>query len=448
MRSGRSFLLLLLVAAGLGGYIYFVEMPRDPLADTATTREKVFADLTPGAITEIEVTNAAADTTRVVRTDAEWALTAPVETAADTVEVSTVVSSIESLEQTRVVAETADNAAAFGLSPARIRVTFKTADGAPRTLLIGTKTPTGSDLYASVDGSPTVFLIGGYLETTFDKSPFDFRDKSALKFTRDAADAITIVDGASRLGFTRSGSDWRLSAPVDARADVAAVDGLISRLFQARMVRLATDDGTRTLREYGLDRPSLTVTVGSGSSSASLAIGKADGEAAFFARDLSRPLVFTVEKTLVDELRKSPDDVRVKDIFEFRSFSAATYSITVGGTTYTFAKGPGEGENAADIWSMTAPGTKAVEAAKMTDLLTTTSNLRAESFAARAFTTGDVVAVTATFGDGEDTKTETATFRRSGEVVHGIRDGEPGAAVVSTVDFDRVLTLLKDIAGS
>ena len=33
MRSGRSFLLLLVVAAGLGGYIYFVEMKRDPAAD-------------------------------------------------------------------------------------------------------------------------------------------------------------------------------------------------------------------------------------------------------------------------------------------------------------------------------------------------------------------------------------------------------------------------------
>jgi len=448
MRSGKSLLLLVLVAAGLGGYIYFVEMKRDPAAETAVTREKVFT-LTPGTIEEVEITNAANEVTRVTRQDTTWAITAPAASEADTVEIATVVSSIEALEQTRVVSEAPESAAAFGLDPARVTVAFKVAgEGTMRRLQIGTKTPTGGDLYARVEGSPRVFLIGGYLEDTFNKSPFQLREKSVLKFSRDEADALSVSTGATRLAFTKSGSDWRLTAPVNARADFAAVDGIVGRLFQARMVGLVSPDGTNNLKDYGLDKPQATVTVGSGSSKAELAIGAAEGDANVYARDLSRPLIFTIEKTILDELKKSPDDMRLKELFEFRSFSANNFDITSAGTTYSFTKKKGEGDNAADVWSMTTPSAKTADPTKMTDLLTTTSNLRAESFVATAASTGETVAIAVRFGEGDSAKSESVTLRKSGTVVHAVRQGEPGAAVVSTVDFDRVMALLKEIAGN
>ena len=448
MRSGKSLLLLVLVAAGLGGYIYFVEMKRDPAAGTAVTREKVFT-LTPGTNEEVEITNAAKEVTRVTRQDTTWAITAPVASEADTVEIATVVSSIEALEQTRVVSEAPESAAAFGLDPARVTVAFKVVgEGTMRRLQLGTKTPTGGDLYARVEGSPKVFLIGGFLEDTFNKSPFQLREKSVLKFSRDDADALSVSTGATRLAFTKSGSDWRLTAPVNARADFAAVDGIVGRLFQARMVGLVSPDGTSNLKDYGLDKPQATVTVGSGSSKAELAIGAAEGDANVYARDLSRPLVFTIEKTILDDLKKSPDDMRPKELFEFRSFSATTFDITSAGTTYSFTKKKGEGDNAADVWSMTTPTAKTADATKMTDLLTTTSNLRAESFVASAASTGETVAIAVRFGEGDSAKSESVTLRKSGTVVHATRAGEPGGAVVSTVDFDRIMTLLKEIAGS
>jgi hypothetical protein len=445
MRSGKSLLLLVLVAAGLGGYIYFVEMKRDPAAETAVTREKVFT-LTPGTIDEVEITNAANEVTRVARQDTTWAITAPVAAEADTVEISTVVSSIEALEQTRVVSEAPESAAAFGLDPARVTVAFTVAgEGTTRRLQIGSKTPTGGDLYARVEGSPRVFLIGGYLEDTFNKSPFQLREKSVLKFSRDEADVLTIAAGTSQMAFAKKGPDWRFTSPMDARADFAGVDNIVGRLFQARMIALVATDGTSTLKDYGLDKPQAVVTIGSGSSRAELAIGSAEGEANVYARDLSRPLVFTIEKTMLDDLRKTVDDLRLKELFAFRSFTATRFDITSGGSTYTFTKARGEGENAPDVWSLTGPTARAADATKMTDLLTTTSNLRAESFVRAAHAAGESVVVTVAFGDNA---TESVTLRKSGNVVHAVRQGEPGAAVVSTVDFDRVMALLKEIAGN
>ncbi len=446
MRSGRSFLLLLVVALGLGGYIYFVELQRDPASTTESTRTKVF-DLTPGSIQQVQINNASGDQATVVKQDTNWQITQPEPAEADTVEVSQVVSSIETLEQSRVVAENASDLGQFGLSPARITLTFKVGETS-HTLKIGNKTPTGGDLYATTGDSSKVVLIPGYLEDTFNKSPFTLRDKSVLKFAREAADSISITHGSTQLGFTKTGDTWRLSAPVNAKADAAAVDALVSRLFQARMASLVATDGTAELAKYGLTRPQAVVTVGAGSSRAELAIGGAEGDANLYARDLARPMVFTVEKTLLDDLKKSAADMRSKDLFDFRSFNASSFEVTMDGATYRFAKKAGEGTNAADVWTLTSPSSKTVDATKMTDLLTTASNLRAESFAATAPSGGSPVTITAQINEGPGAIGESVTFRKVGTTVHAMREGEPGSAIVSTIDFDKVVALVKELAGS
>src|SRR5437879_10645417 len=47
---------------------------------------------------------------------------------------------------------------------------------------------------------------------------------------------------------------------------------------------------------------------------------------------------FTVEKTLVDDLKKSPDDFRVKDLFDARSFNTTRLDLTYKGQTIAFQK--------------------------------------------------------------------------------------------------------------
>lgn len=441
---------MLAVAGGLGAYIYFVEMKRDPAADTAaTTREKVFTVAT-GSIEEVEITNASAEVTRVARKDSTWSIVAPEGIEADTVEVSTVVSSLESLERTKVIDDNPASAAPFGLDPARIRLAFKTAgDPTAKVLLIGSKTPTGGDLYAKVDGAPAIFLIGGHLEDTFNRKTFDLRDKSVLKFSREDVTAVSLTQGTTRVSLTKSGNDYRLSAPVVARADGSAVEAIISQLQQARMTGIKTSDASAAaLKEHGLDKPQVVVTIGAGSATAELAIGKKEDDTHFFARDLSRPLIFSVDKALLDAVLKKTEDFRVKDVFAFRSFTASGLDVASGGATYSYAKKKGEGEGAVEKWSQILPAEKVIDAAKFDDFLMTLSNLRAESFAASAATGGDSITVTARFGAATATETETVTLRKVGTAVHAIRSGEPGAAVVSTADFDRALGLFKEITSA
>src|SRR6185436_11920595 len=184
----------------------------------------------------------------------------------------------------------------------------------------GQKTPTGSDMYAKLPDKPRVFLVSSYLESTFNKSSFDLRDKTILKIDRDKVDRLEIDTPDHTLKVAKQGADWRITSPVDARADFGAVEGIIGRLNTTPMKSVTAVDAPN-LAEYGLDKPAATVRVTSGSAQAGLAIGKAAGDGVVYAKDLSRPLIFTVESALFDELKKPAGDFRVKDLFDSRSFN-------------------------------------------------------------------------------------------------------------------------------
>jgi hypothetical protein len=464
MRGGRSFLILLIVAVGLGAYVYFVESKKDLTDTTATKKDKVFA-VDSSKIEQIDVTASSGATTTLKKSGADWQIVAPEKIPADATQVGSLVSTLESLEVGRVIEDKPSSAAPFSLEPPRFSVAFKlTGEGLTRRLLVGSKTVNGSDLYARIEGQPRVFLIGGFVEDSLNRTTFDLRDKSVLKFARDGVDLLTLeVPGAPALSLAKKGSEWRLTAPVDAKADASAVDTSIGRISQAQMKSvIPPSSGTESaaqgsanpspadLKKYGLDKPQVVATVGVGSTRATIAIGAKHDDTTLYARDLSRPLVFTVDKTLLDDLNHKADDLRAKDVFEFRAFTAVSLEITRAGQTFTFAKQKTASRDSsapAETWKLTQPAAKDVNQTAMTDLLTGLSNLRADKFTDHALTSGDEIQLTAKFGDETSPKTERVTFRESGGVVHALRQGEPGAAIVVTADFDKAIATFKELAG-
>ncbi len=480
MRGGKSFVALLGVAAALGAYIYFIELGRDATG-TPEKKDKVFTVET-GTLEELEIKAASGETTTLKKQGESWQIVTPAGVDVDQAEVSSVVSTIESLEMQRSLEDNPASVAPYGLEPPRLSVGFRAAgDTALRRLLLGKKTPTGGDLYARVEGQPKVFLISAYLEDSLNKTPFNLRDKSALKIERVGVDALTLeATGSPALSFARKDAEWRFTRPTTARADFSAVDNIIGKVAQAKMKSLELEGAAgkdlpaADLKKYGLDKPQATATLGVGSTRATLALGTKKDETSVYARDLARPMVFTVEANVLDDFKLKPADLRKKDLFEFRSFTAVSMDLSLGKDAATFAKvkeAP-EAEKGKDKdkekdkdkdkdkakteepppapvekWKLTKPSAKDVDQSKMTDRLTTISNLRADTFADKAAASGEDLVVTAHFGDAARPQTEKVTFRKSGTTVHAIVAGEPGAAVVSTADFDKVLSLFKELAG-
>ncbi len=444
MRGFRSLAALVVVLGGLVAYIYFVDAKKPVEPEGSEKHDKVFA-VAGDKIEGLTVKASNGDVTTLRKSSNSWQLTAPATGKADASEVSGITSNLATVEITSVVEDKPKDLAPYGLATPRIEVAFTAAgDKAEHRLKLGSKTPTGGDMYAQRGNDPKVFLVPAYLESSFDRKAFDLRDKSLLAFDRDKVDRLELDHDGIKIEMAKSGSDWLLVSPIKAKADFSVVEQLVTRLGSAQMTGIESDQAAN-LAPYGLDAPSATATVGAGSTRATLLVGKPapEGKTGVFAKDASRPFVALVAKDLADDLKKSVADLRRKDIFEFRPFNTTRLEITRGTETYVFEKVKGTGKDAADKWRRTAPKAGDVDAGKMETLLSGLSNLRAQAFADPKAKTGlDTPVATVSARFDETNKQERVAFGRVGPDVFASRGDEPGAARLEAAGFDEALKAL------
>jgi hypothetical protein len=452
MRGLKTTIGLVVVLGGLFAYIYFVTW-KQPAEDAGPKQEKAFASVTADKIEELRVRSESGDTSALKKDKDGWRLVEPVAMAAADSEISGITSALSQLEIVRVVEDKPANLNDYGLASPRIEVDFKVAgDKDFRRLLIGQKSPTGGNLFAKRNAEDRVFLIPAFQEQTFNRGTFDLRDKAVLHFDRDKVDHIAIDAAGKTLEIAKTGSDWKLTKPLQAASDNSAVEGLIGRVLSAQMKSIVSENaGPADLKKYGLDKPAATVSLGLGSAKAALQLGGKAPDGSLYARDESKPLVMTLDATLADELRKGADDYRRKDLFAFRAYDANHLEITRAGQTVAFDKVKGAKPTDEDKWRRAGAKPPEVDSdvdkEKMSVFLAKLESVRATSFVDSTAKTGlDAPAMTvyAKFDDGK--KEERVMFGKAGDSVFASRPGEAGAAKVSPTEFDEIVKKLDELA--
>ena len=447
MKGLRSTLALVAVLGGLAAYIYFVtwKTPAEP----ASKLEKVFSGVTSDKIEEVKVTSDKGEVSTLKKDNGSWQLVAPVAAKADEAEASAIANALGQVEIVRVIDENPADLKDYGLAAPRIAIDFKAAgDKDYRRLLIGEKSPTGADLFAKRNDETKVFLIPAAQESTMNRSTFDLRDKTVLAFQRDKVDAVSVDAGGKTVQLTKDNADWKITQPLQARADYGSVEGLIGRLQTAGMKTIVSENPTPAdLKQYGLDKPAATVDLKLGSARATLAVGGKAADNTVYARDASKPMVVTIDSAIVDELKKGADEYRRKDLFEFRPYNANRVEITRDAQTIAFEKTKAEGENAEEKWRRVSPTAGDVDKEKIDSLLSRLSNMRAASFVDASAKTGvnmPAMTVVAKFDDGK--KEERVTFGKVDSDVYAAHPGEPGAAKVDAMDFTEANKTLDELA--
>jgi len=430
VRGLTSTIALAVVLIGLIGYIYFVDSKK-PASGAAEVKAKAFT-VDADQIDEIQIRPASGGDSRA----GTWQLVEPEKTAADQGQLTNAASSLASLEVNGVVDDNPSDLKQYGLNPAKLDVGFRVKGQKDlRHLLIGDKTPAGGDLYAKRPDEKRVFLIASYLDGTFNRTPFDLRDKAVLKFDHDKVNGLEITRAGNTIQLAKAAADWTLVKPYKARADFAAAEAVLGSLSSAQMQKIVSPE-PKDLKMYGLDPPNLTVAVTSGSARAALALGKVEDNAVH-ARDLSRPIVFTIPQATAMDLEKVADMFRRKEMFDARSFNAVRVELHRGGETLTFEHS--KDKDGKDVWKNAAG--KTVDNAKVEDMLMKLSNIRAQLFQDRVDPALKMPTLVATVKmDGG--KTETVTFARQGNAVLGNRADEPGSATVEVMAFNDAMTAI------
>jgi hypothetical protein len=438
---GVRFVILLLIAIPLAWYAYH-DSTKGP-ADDSPKKDKVFT-VDSDKIDELEIKSESGDRTTLRRKGTDWEIVQPIAATPDQATVSGIASNLSSAEIQRVIDENPPDLKEYGLAEPRVEVAFK-VNGQQRRLQIGQKTPAGSDVYAKLPDSKRVFLIPSFLDSTFNRTTFDLRDKSVMKVDREKVDSLEVSSNAKTTRFEKKNGEWQIAQPSAGRAEFSAVDGLVSRVSSVQMKSIVPD--ATDLKKYGLDKPVATVRLGSGSSQAALAIGGAAETGTVYARDLSRPAVFTIESSLADDLKKDASEYRQKDLFDARSFNTTRLEITHSNQTTTFEKAKVKNKDGKEEekWRQIAPTARDVDASKIEALISAATGARAISFVDTTAKTGlDKPELTVGFKYDEG-KEEKVTFARTADTAYAARAGAPGAAKIDASVIDSIVKALGDV---
>ena len=158
------------------------------------------------------------------------------------------------------------------------------------------------------------------------------------------------------------------------------------------------------------------MTVHLGSARATLALGgKAGPRHRLCARHVEAGRRHRRRALWPTTAKKTADDYRRKDLFEFRAFNATRVEFTRNGQTIVFERVKGKNEDAPDSWRRVSPNPADADRSKVESLLAGLADMRATAFVASTAKTGldsPALTVLAKFDDGK--KEERVSFGRSG----------------------------------
>lgn len=355
------------VAAGLFGYIYFVESKKDPTTpDTESPtpkRERVFTGFDKLKAKSLTLRRPDGEMVHVEKNGETWMLLSPLQATADAGEIGMILDALQSLESEEVVIEGAFDPASYGLAEPRIQASV-TIEGAaaPFEFELGDNVPAASGLFARVPGRPRVFTVSSTLENTLVKSAFDLRDRSLGRIRKDDLQWFEATEKgkvAFRLDrVAGSPEEWAVTTPVATRSARWAVDSFLGLVENLKMESIVTESAKATdLAQYGLGAPARKLVLGQADKTAVIELGKKTADNRYYAREGSATLVATINAALVDDLDKGLKNLRLSRLLDVAAYEVAGLDVTSAGVTKSFTKATSKSADGLDVvtWKSTAP---------------------------------------------------------------------------------------------
>lgn len=310
----KTTLIVLGIAIVLGGAVYYFDWKRGTQGKSeALKRAYAIQASDVVSLTLSHPARPSDPTIRFVKRGGTWQIVEPIETGADQPTVDGIVDQIAGAEVSQTEPGTPDRLKAYGLDPPQAWLELRLANGAKYTLLVGSKTFAGDSVYAIIDGAQNVSLLSELLSTSTARNLDTLRDRSVLHLDSAQVASFAIKNPSGEVAAAKEHDQWKITKPVDALASQDAVDSLLQAVSTATMSSVASEKPD-DLAHYGLVSPAISFTAtDSKGVQSTLLVGKKDG-AAYFARDVSRPMIFRVSEDVYQKLTQKFADLRDKRI--------------------------------------------------------------------------------------------------------------------------------------
>lgn len=379
MSSWKTIVVLLVLAAGLGGFLYYDTKSLAPRREKAESAKGRIWTVEPKDVDAVTIARKA-ETIRLKRVADGWEMLEPVKARADRAVVDDMVTALATARMDREIDPNPAKPADFGLDPPEAEVRLEVKGRAePLVLRVGSKNPTGAWVYAREGAKPAVITLSETVSRDTGRPTADLRDRSVIAFDRRKVTGLDLdVAGDQMTLATDESGKWRLVKPRALRADAELIAEFLDKLEGAKAIEFV-DDAPKSLQPYGLDKPArVTLWIGKDKdrSSRTLLVGRPmhEKKAVYVKRD-GEPSVFLTAEALWSAFPKTVAALRDKAVVSYAYDKLAKVEITHGRETLVVEK---EGTG----WKLTAPEALKADGGAVTQLLWKIRDLRALGFLA------------------------------------------------------------------
>jgi len=382
---------LVLLAAALFVFIFSFERHTRQTADISQPG-RVLPDLNTNAVSSVLIKPAGQPEISVERKADTWQITQPVVADAQSSVIENLLQILSQLPwHTRLTAqELQDHPNAdreFGFVSPAVSLELQQA-GTRRQIKIGSRTALGDEVFVQVAGVNEIYVVTANLLRFIPHTANDWRDPGLVSLNNLIFDRLIVTNGAKVFELQRSATNkiWRMTRPLDARADNPRVEELLRRLQSLRAAQFVTDDPKADLETFGLQPAELVLSLMQGTNTVlALEFGKSPTNHAdqVFAKRGDQPGVSRVATESLTPWRAGYEDFRDRHLLDLT------------GVTVDEIEAHGSGEftvrrQSNDVWRVTQPEDLPADAALINNLLASLTTLQVTQFVKTVVTEPDL----------------------------------------------------------
>lgn len=266
-KKGKGLLFAVLILIVLLVLYFVIDLQQKKSDQEAETEETEESSL-PVSVTEDEISKVTVKngdvTMTYVKNDDTWTYEEDPDFPLDESAVNTKMNCLTTLTVDRVL-ESLEDLSEYGLDKPQQEVTVLKTDGTTFTLYIGNQNSSNNDFYVKVDDGADVYTMPSSSVNAFNMQPYDVAKADSfptLESTNIRDIKVEKEDGTVEFSSDESGTSWSVkdqdgneeTAGATAASDLA---NAVSSLTYKKFIDYKGDD----LAQYGLDKPTETVTI-------------------------------------------------------------------------------------------------------------------------------------------------------------------------------------------
>ena len=219
-------------------------------------------------------------------------------------------------------------------------------------------------------------LIGYVCWVEVPKAQQEAKKKTLFEFKADDATDVSLAYDDREIVLKKSGTDWRITKPIDAAADNSSVNNLVTAIADCEVKKELTD-ASSDLSQYGLDKPFVTIHVKlKDKELPAVSVGKnAPVGFATYVQKADDKKIVLASSAFRSGMDKKVKDLRDKTIVSFDDKDVQKVQLHGEKKDVTLAQKDGH-------WDIEQPGPYAADGDTVRSFLSTLRSMRAVDFPA------------------------------------------------------------------